>query len=83
MARAFYEHKLFTIVEQFCEQSRDPAQREQLLKAVRGKSALRDFNSLVHELHLRDQWIGFRNAALGRIATAWLDEHGITFNKAA
>ena len=76
-----YDQGEYTVVEQFCETVREGSHRDQLLKAIRGKRAFRDFHALVGKLGLQPGWLGFRERAFEEIATHWLDRHGITWHR--
>jgi hypothetical protein len=80
---AAFEHHLYSIVERFCQSVRDPDHRAELLRAIRSKRALRDFNEALRRLGIQQQWIGFRNRGLEEIAIHWLDANGIAYNRAA
>ncbi len=78
-----FEHQEYTIVERFCRSIREPAARKQLLDAINGKRAFRDFSELVVRLGLAERWFHFRDEAFEGIAIRWLEKHGITYSRAA
>ena len=74
-----FENHEYSIVERFCESVRDPDRKDELLQAIRGRRAFRDFHKLVHRLDLDSAWTGFRERAFREIAIHWLKEHGIAY----
>lgn len=72
-----FEHHEYSIVERFCYSVQDRDHREQLLKAIRGKRAFRDFNQLTRTLGRHDEWCSFRDRAFEAIAIGWLEKHQI------
>ncbi len=78
-----FEHQEFSIIERFCESVGEPRHKKKLLKAIRGKRAVRDFQKVLRKLRMTDRWIGFRNRELEELAVAWLDQNDIAYNKAA
>ncbi|MHC5007445.1 MAG: UPF0158 family protein [Planctomycetota bacterium] len=78
-----FEHHEYSIVEQFCRSIKDPDQQEQLLAAIRGKRAFRDFKALIATLALEGAWTHFRNRAYEAIAIAWLQQNDIAYDQAA
>ena len=74
---------MYSVLERFCQTIRDRRQRDQLLKAIRGRRAFRDFRTVVQQLGLNQQWTGFRNRAFETVAIDWLDKNGIGYNRAA
>ena len=53
----------------------------QLQAAIHGSGAFRRFHSALQRLGLRGEWFAFRDATFERIATDWLEDHGIAFVK--
>jgi hypothetical protein len=78
-----FEHHEYTIVEQFCRSIKDPDHQEQLLAAIRGKRAFRDFKAIIATLGLEGAWTHFRNQAYEAIALAWLQQNDIAYDQAA
>jgi hypothetical protein len=78
-----FEHHEYSIVEQFCHSIKDPDQQEQLLAAIHGKRAFRDFKVTIATLGLEAAWVRFRNRAYEEIAVAWLQQNDIAFDQAA
>ena len=72
-----FEHQEYSIVERFCYSVQDPRHRDQLLKAIRGKRAFRDFNSIIGKLGRKQEWCDFRDRAFEAIAVSWLEKHQI------
>jgi len=78
-----FEHHEYSIVEQFCRSIKDPDHQEQLLAAIRGKRAFRDFKAIIATLGLEGAWMHFRNRAYEGIAIAWLQQNDIAYDQAA
>ena len=78
-----FEHHEYSIMDRFCHSIRDPDQREQLLAALRGKRAFRDFKTTVARIGLEGAWIYFRNRAYEEIAIDWLQRYDIAYDRAA
>jgi hypothetical protein len=78
-----FEHHQYSIVEQFCHAVKDGDHRDQLLQAIRGKRAFRDFSALVRHLGLHDAWARFRDQAFEEIAVDWLVKHDLVHDRAA
>ena len=78
-----FEHHEYSIVEQFCHSIKDPDHQEQLLLAIRGKRAFRDFKAILATLGLDGAWAHFRNRAYEGIAITWLQQNDIAYEQAA
>ena len=75
-----FENHEYSIVERFCQSVGDPDRKDELLQAIRGRRAFREFHNLVRRLDLEPAWSGFRERAFREIAVHWLQEHGIAYN---
>jgi Uncharacterised protein family (UPF0158) len=64
------------IMNRFGQALSVPAQREEVLDAVHGSGAFRQFKSTIRRLRLEAAWFAFRSSAFEEIASAWLTEHG-------
>jgi hypothetical protein len=49
--------------------------REQLLDALHGAGAFRNFKRVTSDLNLREAWLSYRRDALERIVRNWLERH--------
>jgi hypothetical protein len=79
---AFERHE-YSIVDRFCHSIKDGDVRDQLLAAIRGKRAFRDFTAAVRGFSLEGAWVSFRDQAFEEIALSWLEANGIAYDKAA
>lgn len=78
-----FEHHQYSIVERFCHSIKDGDHQEQLLKAIHGKRAFRDFTNLVRQLGLDAAWAHFREQAYEELAIDWLAKHDLVHDRAA
>jgi hypothetical protein len=74
-----FEIREWPIMERFCHSIDSPAARGELLGAIHGRGAFRQFRSALERLELRDPWHSFRGAAFEEIAREWLRAHDIPF----
>ncbi|MEZ6126230.1 MAG: UPF0158 family protein [Planctomycetaceae bacterium] len=72
-----FEIHEWEIMRDFAMELDNDQSQSQLLNAVHGDRAFRRFKDTVFELGLRDEWYGFRKAALEQIAIRWLDRNNI------
>jgi hypothetical protein len=75
-----FEVHEWEIMRQFAQSWPAPIST-QLLASIHGSGAFRKFRSGLDRLGLRDEWFAFRDETLQRIATDWLEVHGIAFVK--
>jgi hypothetical protein len=78
-----FEHHEYSIVEEFCYSVKDADQRDELLRAIRGKHAFRDFTAIVRRTGLEAAWLNFREGAFEEIAVGWLEANNIAYKRAA
>jgi hypothetical protein len=64
------------IMSRFGQSLPMPAQREEILDAIRGSGAFRQFKNAVRRLRLDEAWFAFRGSAFEEIARSWLSENG-------
>lgn len=64
------------IMNRFGQSVSVPAQREEVLDAIHGGGAFRQFKSTVRRLRLEDTWFSFRSSAFEDMARSWLNDHG-------
>jgi hypothetical protein len=79
---AFERHE-YSVVEQFCHSIREAETQDELLAAIRGKRAFRDFTAAVRRVGLEGAWVHFRDRAFEEIALGWLEENDIACDRAA
>jgi hypothetical protein len=56
-------------------------QRGQLLDAIHGSGAFREFRRILELFELRDEWFRFREGSVKQFAMDWLNENGIAFTE--
>ena len=78
-----FEHHQYSIVERFCHSIKEGDHQEQLLKAIHGKRAFRDFTALVRATGLEAAWTHFRDQAFEELAIAWLATNDLVHERAA
>ena len=71
----------YSIMEKFCLSVEDEELSDELLYQIRGSGAFRRFRDALRRYDLTDAWYAYRNAALEEIATAWLEEHDISYTR--
>lgn len=69
----------WAIMDGFARSIADADVRDELLTAIRGRGAFRWFKDAVHRHGILQDWHVHRAAALGRIAAAWLEDHGVEY----
>jgi len=72
-----FEIHEYSIMERFCLSLPDEALHNELLHAIRGSGAFRRFKAAIYRKEIQDDWYRFRNEALKRIATDFLESEGI------
>ena len=63
------------IMNRFAQSVAVPAQREEVLDAIHGSGAFRQFKSTIRRLRLEDAWFSFRDSAFEEMAKSWLEDH--------
>jgi len=76
-----FEIRELDIMESFCSTVEDPALRDSLLHALRGRDAFRRFRNEARARGVQVAWFIFREGALERIAADWLDASGIAYRR--
>jgi hypothetical protein len=74
-----FEIHEWAFMDDFARSLDDAAVQDELLDAIRGAGAFRNFKGAVHRHGIQDTWHSFRFAALGRVTTDWLDGHEIAY----
>jgi hypothetical protein len=69
----------WAIMDEFARSIDDSDLRDELLDAIRGAGAFRNFKDAIHRRGIHESWHSYRTTALGQIAVDWLDEHGISY----
>ena len=68
------------IINRFGQSLSVPAQQEEIMEAIHGSGAFRQFKSTIRRLRLEDAWFLFKNSVLEDMARSWLDDHGFEIN---
>ncbi len=74
-----FEIHEYSIMERFCFSIERDDLQEELLNAIRSGGAFRRFKDTIHRREIQDDWYGYRNEALKRIAADFLEVEGIAF----
>ena len=74
-----FEHHEYSVVEKFCDSIRDGEKKRELLKAIHGRQAFRDFKAAVQRLGIQEQWKRVRDQAFEQIAIGWLERNEIAY----
>jgi hypothetical protein len=69
----------WSIMERFCLSLDDEAAGQRLLDAIRGRGAFRMFKNEARRLGIQDDWYRYRDDALKKIATDFLEAEGIPY----
>jgi hypothetical protein len=70
----------FKLQERFCEELPEGEAKDQMLKVMLGQTGFRSFDGAVKRLGIEGEWQRLRDAELARIAVAWIQKHGISFD---
>jgi hypothetical protein len=71
----------YSIMEDFCFSVADDKIREALLDKIRGSGAFRRFKDAIQMNGIEEDWYGFRQDALEKIAIDWLEASKIPYMK--
>lgn len=74
-----FEIHEYAIMERFCYAVEDEDLRIALLNAIRGRGAFRRFKNTIQSRGAQDDWYGYRNDALKKIAADFLEMEGIAY----
>ena len=69
----------YSIMESFSKTIQDMHLRETLLYRIKGTGAFRQFREAIRKFNVEDDWYRYKEQALKKIATEWLEEHGIAY----
>lgn len=72
---------MYRLMEAFSQKQEAEALRERLLNVIRGSGAFRRFRQTLAELHLRDAWDDFKEAAFFEFARSWCEENGLEYEE--
>jgi hypothetical protein len=67
------------IMEDFANSRQSTRLREDLLDAIHGSGAYRNFKQRLHVQKIEEEWYAFRDNALTQIAIEWCKENEITW----
>jgi hypothetical protein len=67
------------IMQEFSSSVKSARIREDLLDAIHGAGAFRNFKTVVRRHRLESAWFQFRTGALRQIAIEWCEEHHIVW----
>lgn len=62
-------------MENFVETEKDKYLRQRLADALNGRKPFANFNQLVHNLDVREDWFDFRDVAYSKMAREWIKEN--------
>ena len=65
-------HKAFEIMENFVDTVGDVYLRQRLTDALKGSKPFANFNRLVHNTEVREEWFDFKNRAYMEMAKEWI-----------
>ncbi len=71
----------FKFQERFCAGLPEGDAKEQMLKVLLGQTGFRSFDGAVKRLGIEEDWRRLRDTELARIAVAWLEKNGVSFDR--
>jgi DNA-binding response OmpR family regulator len=71
----------YKIMESFCVSPQAGEHREELTQAIRGDDEFSRFKQAIARLDIEESWFRFRDEAMEKIATDWLEENGIGYER--
>jgi hypothetical protein len=74
-----FEIHEYAIMKKFCLSLEYNDRRDELLNAISGRGAFRNFKGAIHRRGVQDEWYRYRSDALKRIAADFLETEGIAF----
>jgi len=69
----------WAIMRDFTEDRSETRERAELLDAIHGAGAFRNFRRAIRLLRIEEEWYRFRQSALEELARDWLEDLGIPF----
>ena len=76
-----FEIHEYSIMENFIYTIEDEEIYGELLFAIRGRGAFRNFKHQIHRFGIQDDWYGFKEEKFIRIAKGWCDQHNIPYEE--
>jgi uncharacterized protein UPF0158 len=80
---AKFDFHEWEVMRQFAGAVEDDEERMDLLNAIHGPGAFRNFKAGIARLGVREKWFEYRDAALRELAREWLEENGIEYAEEA
>jgi hypothetical protein len=74
-----YEVHEWEILREFADSVESERIREELLDAVHGAGAFRNFKAAIRRRGIEQEWFAFRAEALKQIAIDWCEENGVVW----
>ncbi len=71
----------YAIMERFCSNVDDDTLRQELLDAIKGSGAFRRFKNMIRRRGIEQPWWTYRDAAIEKIATDFLEMENIPFQR--
>jgi len=76
---AKFDFHEWEVMRQFAASVEDDEERMELLDAIHGSGAFRNFKAGIARLGVRERWFEYRDEALREMAREWLEENGIEY----
>lgn len=76
-----FEIHEYSIIEDFIYTIEDEEIYGELLFAIRGRGAFRNFKHQIHRFGIQDDWYDFKKEEFIRIAKDWCDQHNIPYEE--
>jgi hypothetical protein len=76
-----FEVHEWSIMERFAQSRDDPDVQDDLLDAIQGRGAFRNFKTRIERLGVREEWFRFRDEVLAEIAIEFLVKNGIPYRR--
>ena len=73
-----FEIDEWSMMDRFAQSRPGSAHADQLLDAIHGKGAYRQFRAAIDHHNLTDEWRRFRDEEFRTIARQWLNSHGLS-----
>jgi len=74
-----FEIHEWSIMEKFADGLTDEESRAEVLDALRGRGAFRNFRSTIERLGIEQDWYRHRDSAFERIAKDWLQANNVPY----
>lgn len=65
----------FSVMAAFVETVKDRQMQQRLTDALNGKKPFANFNHLVHNTNVREQWFDFKNRTYTEMAKQWIEDN--------